>query len=154
MNKNKIVFLFLQLLIILSYHRHYEQQGAGTATYSTTVSSGEKETSKELCEKERHNNATISMATSKRATMHTLDHLLYVLKLKTISGTLICKFSTFQQNYIQFDLVEKFLKVTKFIEENGHKMHDHAPDACMNPLLPFCRGCGEINAMQPLITKK
>ncbi|GAU35347.1 hypothetical protein TSUD_337390 [Trifolium subterraneum] len=91
--------------------------------------------------------------TSKRATVHTLDHLLSELKLKTISGTLQCKFCKFQQD-IQFDLVEKFQKVTKFIEENIHEMHDRAPDAWNNPVLPRCERCGKEKAMEPLITKK
>jgi hypothetical protein len=92
--------------------------------------------------------------TSKRATVHTLDHLLSELKLKTISGTLQCKFCNFQQDNIQFDLVEKFKKVTEFIEENKHEMHDRAPDAWINPGLPRCVSCGKEKAMEPLITKK
>ncbi|XP_045797535.1 uncharacterized protein LOC123891666 [Trifolium pratense] len=92
--------------------------------------------------------------TSKRATVHTLDHLLSELKLQTISGTLQCKFCNFQQDNIQFDLVEKFEKVKRFIEENIHEMHDRAPDAWTNPVLPRCESCRKEKAMEPLITKK
>lgn len=72
-------------------------------------------------------------ATVERARVHGINFLLSVLKVKTISGTLVCEFCKFQQNDIQFDLVEKFEKVRKFIEENKHEMHGRrAPDAWMN----------------------
>ncbi|WJX84529.1 hypothetical protein P8452_67100 [Trifolium repens] len=92
-------------------------------------------------------------ATTKRATLHTLDHLLSELKLKTISGTLHCKFCKFQQE-VEIDLVEKFEKLTKFIEENIEEMRDRAPDVWMNPVLPKCESCGKEKAIQPLNTKK
>jgi DNA-directed RNA polymerase subunit M/transcription elongation factor TFIIS len=92
-------------------------------------------------------------ATSKRATVHTLDHLLSDLKLKTISGTLQCKFCKFQQD-IQFDLVENFKKVTRFIEERRNEMCDRAPAEWMNPVIPNCERCGKERAMYPLMTKK
>jgi len=92
-------------------------------------------------------------ATSKRATVHTLDHLLSDLKLKIISGTLECKVCKFQQD-IQFDLVENFKKVTRFIEERRNEMCDRAPGEWMNPMIPNCESCGKEKAMHPLITKK
>ncbi|PNX76019.1 hypothetical protein L195_g031964 [Trifolium pratense] len=92
-------------------------------------------------------------ATSNRATLHTLDHLLSELKLKTISGTLQCKYCMFQQE-VQLDLVENFKKVTEFIEQNIHEMLDRAPDIWLHPVLPNCESCGKEKAMQPLITKK
>ncbi|KEH24005.1 hypothetical protein MtrunA17_Chr7g0263211 [Medicago truncatula] len=92
-------------------------------------------------------------ATSKRATLYTLDHLLSVLKLQTISGTLECKFCKFQQD-IQFDLVENFRKVTRFIEERRNEMCDRAPGEWMNPVIPNCETCGKEKAMHPLMTKK
>jgi hypothetical protein len=75
------------------------------------------------------------------------------LKLKTISGTLHCKFCKFQQE-VEIDLVEKFEKLTKFIEENIEEMRDRAPDVWMNPVLPKCESCGKEKAIQPLNTKK
>ncbi|GAU23056.1 hypothetical protein TSUD_337040 [Trifolium subterraneum] len=92
-------------------------------------------------------------ATSKRATLHTLDHLLSELKLKTISGTLQCKSCKFQQE-VQIDLVENFKKVTEFMEENIHEMLDRAPDIWLHPVLPKCQSCGKEKAMEPLNTKK
>ncbi|GAU23054.1 hypothetical protein TSUD_337020 [Trifolium subterraneum] len=92
-------------------------------------------------------------ATSKRATLHTLDHLLSELKLKTISGTLQCKSCKFQQE-VQIDLVENFKKVTKFIVETMEEMCDRAPDIWLHPVLPKCQSCGQEKAMEPLVTKK
>ena len=92
-------------------------------------------------------------ATSKRATLYTLDHLLSELKLKTISGTLQCKFCKFQQDF-QFDLVEKFEKVTRFIKERRNEMCDRAPSEWMNPMVPNCESCGKEKAMHPMMTKK
>ena len=79
-------------------------------------------------------------ATSKLATVHTLDYLLSDLKLKTVSATLVCKFCKFQQNF-QFDLVENFKEVTTFIKENMNEMHDRAPGEWMNPVIPNCESC-------------
>jgi len=67
--------------------------------------------------------------------VHTLDHLLFDLKLKTISGTLECKFCKFQQD-IQIDLVENFEKVKRFVEERRNEMFERAPGEWMNPVIP------------------
>ncbi|KAL5059913.1 hypothetical protein RYX36_031517 [Vicia faba] len=92
-------------------------------------------------------------ATSKRATVHTLDHLLSQLNLKTITGTLQCK-SCLTQTDIHFDLLEKFEKLASYIKEKKSEMFQRAPDAWLKPVLPDCKSCGRNNTMQPLIEKK
>ncbi|XP_058756629.1 uncharacterized protein LOC131629845 [Vicia villosa] len=91
-------------------------------------------------------------ATSKPATVHTLDHLLYDLNIKTIPGTLECKSCKFQQTDFRFDLLEKFEKVASFFMEEN--MNYRAPDVWMKPVFPNCTRCGEKSTMKPLIGKK
>nr|XP_004494005.1 uncharacterized protein LOC101505754 [Cicer arietinum] len=93
-------------------------------------------------------------ATSKRATIHTFRHLIYELKIKTISGTLQCKFCMFLQTHVEYDLAKKFQKVARFIKEKRDEMNERAPNEWMSPMTPKCESCGKERAMKPFITKK
>jgi len=153
----------LALIPKLPFHDHQEQEQEQDLSPPTTNSKvlGRRQSilPKHQPVKKRRlsKSATVSppfpWATSKRAVVHTLDHLLSVLKLKTISGTLECKDCKFQQD-IQFDLVENFEKVTRFIEGRRNEMCDRAPDEWMNPVIPNCESCGKEKAMHPMMTKK
>jgi len=152
----------LALIPKLPFHHHQEQEqdlSPPPTTNSKVLGRRQRILPKHQPVKKRRliKSATVPppfpWATSKRAILHTLDHMLSVLKLKTISGTLECKVCKFQQD-IQFDLVENFEKVTRFIEERRNEMCDRAPGEWMNPVIPNCESCGEEKAMHPLMTKK
>ncbi|KAL5079375.1 hypothetical protein RYX36_007796, partial [Vicia faba] len=85
--------------------------------------------------------------------LHTLDHLLSQLNLKTITGTLQYK-SCLTHTDIHFDLLKKFEKVASYIKERKSEMFQRAPDAWPKPVLPDCKSCGRKNTMHPLIDKK
>ncbi|AES81664.1 hydroxyproline-rich glycoprotein family protein [Medicago truncatula] len=97
-------------------------------------------------------NPPFPWATCKRAKVYTIHQLLSE-GFNTIGGTVQCKQCGFQR-VLQFDLKEKFDEVVEFIEKNKYNMHDRAPKAWMNPVLPKCDKCGQENAMNPIITKK
>jgi len=151
----------LALIPKLPFHDHQEQEQdiSPPTTNSKVLGRRQRILPKHQPVKKRRliKSATVPppfpWATSKRAILHTLDHLLSVLKLKTISGTLECKVCKSQQD-IQFDLVENFEKVTRFIEERRNEMCDRAPGEWMNPVIPNCESCGQEKAMYPLMTKK
>ncbi|XP_061366674.1 uncharacterized protein LOC133309845 [Gastrolobium bilobum] len=91
-------------------------------------------------------------ATTKRATLYSLDHLLSH-GMRTIPGTMKCK-GCDKQYDIEFDLLEKFNHVSQFIEETKTNMFQRAPSTWMSPVLPICKLCGQENSLKPLITKK
>ncbi|KAE9590964.1 hypothetical protein Lal_00023095 [Lupinus albus] len=91
-------------------------------------------------------------ATSTRATVHSLEHLLSK-NIVSITGTVQCN-GCKEQFEIEFDLKEKFEEVAVFIRENRYVMHDRAPKAWTNPLLPTCNRCGQENSLKPVISPK
>ena len=91
-------------------------------------------------------------ATTTRATVHNLEHLL-AHNMKSINGTVKCK-GCQEQYDIEFDLEEKFNEVARFVTRNKCNMHDRAPDAWTNPVLPTCTRCGQENSLRPVTTKK
>ncbi|OIV92111.1 hypothetical protein TanjilG_26969 [Lupinus angustifolius] len=91
-------------------------------------------------------------ATSIRAKVHSLEHLLSK-NIKSINGTVQCK-GCKEQFDIELDLKEKFEEVAVFIRENWYVMHDRAPKAWINPLLPTCKSCGQENSLKPVISPK
>ncbi|KAK7284234.1 hypothetical protein RJT34_18976 [Clitoria ternatea] len=91
-------------------------------------------------------------ATSKRAMVYSMDHLL-ANGMRKISGTVKCKYCEKQYD-IEFDLKEKFDEVVGFIVEKQFTLHDRAPEEWACPLFPSCKLCGQENCLKPVITKK
>ncbi|XP_043696804.1 uncharacterized protein LOC122647481 [Telopea speciosissima] len=91
-------------------------------------------------------------ATNRRATVHNLEHLLSI-GIQNISGEVQCK--RCERKYeIEYDLKSKFIEIASFIAVNKSKMHDRAPKEWMNPLLPTCKYCEQVNSVKPIIADK
>ncbi|XP_038976735.1 uncharacterized protein LOC120107515, partial [Phoenix dactylifera] len=93
-----------------------------------------------------------SWATTRRATVHSLNHLLS-RNIKNIYGDAQCKRCEASQ-VISYDLVSKFNEVAAFIRARKHWMHDRAPAEWMTPAFPDCRSCGQPNCMRPVVAAK
>ncbi|KAG1326285.1 wiskott-Aldrich syndrome protein family member 2-like [Cocos nucifera] len=91
-------------------------------------------------------------ATDRRATVHSLDHLLSQ-NIREITGEAQCKRCEASQ-MISYDLVSKFNEVAAFIRARKHLMHDRAPVEWMNPVFPDCGSCGQPNSMRPVVAAK
>ncbi|CAK9142591.1 unnamed protein product [Ilex paraguariensis] len=96
--------------------------------------------------------APFPWATTRRATVHSLNHLLSN-QIFAISGEVHCKRCE-QQYEMEYDLREKFVEVGSFVVENKAAMHDRAPSVWMNPILPTCRFCEQENSAKPIISEK
>ncbi|PSS29413.1 Sialidase [Actinidia chinensis var. chinensis] len=94
--------------------------------------------------------APFPWATTQRATVHSLHHLLQN-QIHSISGQVQCKRceQTFE---IDYDLHNKFIAVGKYILQNKHSLRDRAPSIWMNPALPTCRFCNQENSAKPIIS--
>ncbi|GMP47555.1 hypothetical protein CsSME_00015235 [Camellia sinensis var. sinensis] len=91
-------------------------------------------------------------ATNRRATVHSLDHLISN-QIFTIVGYVQCK--RCERSYeLEFDLRQKFLEVGTFIADHKATMHDRAPAIWMNPNLPSCKFCQQEHSMKPIIAEK
>ncbi|XP_073065997.1 uncharacterized protein [Primulina eburnea] len=91
-------------------------------------------------------------ATNRRATVHSLQHLLSI-QIHIITGEVQCK--RCERNYeMGFDLRQKLLEIFPFIIANKSQMCDRAPAAWMNPALPPCRFCKEENCVKPIVSDK
>ncbi|KAL6502534.1 hypothetical protein OROHE_024539 [Orobanche hederae] len=91
-------------------------------------------------------------STNRRATVHSLDHLLSE-RISLISGDVECK--RCERRYkIEFDLHQKFIEVASFVAAEKDAMHHRAPRAWANPILPRCRFCNQENSARPLISDK
>ncbi|CAK9139012.1 unnamed protein product [Ilex paraguariensis] len=96
--------------------------------------------------------APFPWATTHRATVHSLNHLLSK-QISTITGEVQCK--RCEQNYeMDYDLREKFIEIGSFIVENKASMHDRAPTVWTNPILPTCKLCDQENSVKPIISEK
>ncbi|CAL0310431.1 unnamed protein product [Lupinus luteus] len=91
-------------------------------------------------------------ATSTRATVHSLEHLIS-LNITSISGTLKCKRCN-TQSETPFNLIEKFNEVVGFIIDERDSMHDRAPESWTKSVLQKCNHCQTENSMEPVFTKK
>ncbi|KAL1833204.1 hypothetical protein DCAR_0103274 [Daucus carota subsp. sativus] len=91
-------------------------------------------------------------ATTKRATVHTLDHL-DSLQIKTISGQMQCK-KCEREYEMELDLHEKFIEIASFMAKNKFAMRDRAPANLMNPALPTCKFCDQEGSVKPVISDK
>ncbi|OIV98449.1 hypothetical protein TanjilG_16776 [Lupinus angustifolius] len=87
-------------------------------------------------------------ATNKRAVVHDINYLMRN-QIHTISGDVYCKRCD-QKFKMEYNLMEKFREVWKFIAENKNAMHDRAADKWMNPMLPTCMHCGQENSVRPI----
>ncbi|XP_027118610.1 uncharacterized protein [Coffea arabica] len=91
-------------------------------------------------------------ATTRRATVHTLDYLLSN-GLNRIRGEVQCKRCD-EKYEMEFDLQNKFAEIATFIAKNKDSLHDRAPNVWMNPCLPNCKFCDQSNSVKPILTKK
>ncbi|KAF1892343.1 hypothetical protein Lal_00010808 [Lupinus albus] len=87
-------------------------------------------------------------ATNKRAEVHSINYLLRN-QIHTIKGDVYCKRCE-RKFEMEFNLMEKFGEVWKFVVENKNVMHDRAADIWMNPVLPTCMHCGQENSVRPI----
>ncbi|GMH16250.1 hypothetical protein Nepgr_018091 [Nepenthes gracilis] len=96
--------------------------------------------------------AAYPWATNRRATVHSVEHLLRK-GIFSIRGEVRCK--KCERNYeMEFDLQEKFKEVASFVAMNRWAMHDRAPNAWTNPRLPSCEFCGQERSAKPVISEK
>ncbi|KAL1351819.1 hypothetical protein HN51_015697 [Arachis hypogaea] len=91
-------------------------------------------------------------ATTKLATVHTLEHLL-ANKISSITGTVKCR-SCQKQYEMDFDLEGKFREVARFVIKKNRDTHDRAPSSWMAPVLPNCEFCNGKNTAVPVIAAK
>ncbi|XP_039035169.1 uncharacterized protein LOC120171555 [Hibiscus syriacus] len=91
-------------------------------------------------------------ATEYRATVHTLNHLLSQ-DIFTITGEVQCKRCE-RKFETAYDLEQKFNEIGTFIAQNRNAMHDRAPEIWMNPALPKCELCNQVNSAKPLIPEE
>ncbi|RZS00433.1 hypothetical protein BHM03_00030139 [Ensete ventricosum] len=91
-------------------------------------------------------------ATDRRATVHTLHHLVSG-GITEIHGESQCKRCE-ERRLIRYDLVKKFAAVAGFFCANQHLMHDRAPSKWMHPTFPDCEACGQRNCMRPILAEK
>ncbi|KAL3538951.1 hypothetical protein ACH5RR_002317 [Cinchona calisaya] len=96
--------------------------------------------------------APFPWATTRLATVHSIDYLLSN-EMSKIAGEVQCKRCE-KQFEMEFDLMEKFKEVWRFIAENKSSMHDRAPPVWMNPVLPGCKNCGQENCVKPIISEE
>ncbi|XP_044489985.1 uncharacterized protein LOC123214283 [Mangifera indica] len=96
--------------------------------------------------------ALFPWSTTKRATVQSFDYLVSK-NITSISGDVHCR--KCEKKYkMEYDLLEKFLEVWRFIADNKSSMHDRAPNVWMNPVLPTCRFCRQENCARPVIPLK
>ncbi|KAM7263778.1 hypothetical protein ACFE04_001461 [Oxalis oulophora] len=71
----------------------------------------------------------------------------------SIRGNLECK-KCRQQVDMEFNLMDKFLRVWKFMTENNHGMCQRAPERWLRPILPNCEQCFGVQTMKPVLPNK
>ncbi|XP_061372687.1 uncharacterized protein LOC133315130 [Gastrolobium bilobum] len=91
-------------------------------------------------------------ATDRRATVHSLSYLLEK-QIFTITGEVQCK-KCERKFELGFDLKEEFAQLWSFISKRKPTMHDRAPSAWMNPVLPTCKYCKQENCVKPIVADK
>ncbi|OIW16674.1 hypothetical protein TanjilG_28731 [Lupinus angustifolius] len=97
-------------------------------------------------------NTPYQWATSTRATVYSLEHLLSQ-NIISISGKVKCKW--IEDLYeIEFSLSDKFNEVVGFIIKERDNMYDRAPQSWTKPVLPTCNHCGKENSLKRVFTKK
>lgn len=97
-------------------------------------------------------NPPFAWATDRRATIHTLRHLVS-RGITEIHGESQCKRCE-ARRVIRYDLVDKFAAVAGFFGANQHHMHDRAPSKWMRPTFPDCEACGQRNCVRPILSEK
>ncbi|KAF6166611.1 hypothetical protein GIB67_005473 [Kingdonia uniflora] len=93
--------------------------------------------------------APFRWATTKHATVFSLQDLL-AMGIHTIWGDAECK-KCQHKCRIEFDLMNKFMEVGKYISARKGYFNDRAPKNWMNPELPSCPSCNQVNSMRPNI---
>ncbi|ONH91226.1 hypothetical protein PRUPE_8G100200 [Prunus persica] len=96
--------------------------------------------------------APFPWATTRRATVHTLEYLLS-RGIRTITGDVQCKRCE-KSFVVEYDLEEKFTDVGSFVAENKNTLRDRAPRSWTTPVLPRCRHCQEESSGKPIIAEK
>ncbi|XVE61812.1 hypothetical protein DITRI_Ditri06bG0069300 [Diplodiscus trichospermus] len=122
--------------------------GAGSALYQPRVRRNPFQTPKQG--KSETIDAPYPWATTRRATVHDLNHL-QSQGITMITGDLECN-GCQETKKIEYNLEEKFRKIKDFVAANKSAMHDRAPTAWMNPRLDSCETCGY--TLKPVVGKK
>ncbi|KAK7412868.1 hypothetical protein VNO78_04572 [Psophocarpus tetragonolobus] len=93
-------------------------------------------------------------STNQRATVHSHKYLLQN-KIHMITGSVRCKRCD-EKFEMELDLESKLSELLKFIQKKKGIMHDRAPMAWVEPVLPKCHHCGRDNSVEPILsdTKK
>lgn len=88
-------------------------------------------------------------STDRRAVIHKLEYL-QANNIVTIKGEVKCK--KCERKYeMEYELMNKFYEITRFIESEKNSMHDRAPSCWANPILPNCNFCNKEKCVEPVI---
>ncbi|CAI0377256.1 unnamed protein product [Linum tenue] len=91
-------------------------------------------------------------ATSTRAKVHTLAHLL-AHNVTTVTGEMRCK--SCEATYdISYDLREKFVELGTYIVDHMGSMHHRAPERWKRPALARCERCGLAGSARPVVAAR
>ncbi|BFG41553.1 uncharacterized protein Pyn_28658 [Prunus yedoensis var. nudiflora] len=96
--------------------------------------------------------APFPWATTRRATVHTLEYLLS-RGIRTITGDVQCK-GCEKSFVVEYDLEEKFAVVGSFVAGNKDTLRDRAPRPWSTPVLPNCTHCQQEGSGKPIIAEK
>lgn len=96
--------------------------------------------------------APFPWATTRRATVHTLEYLLS-RGIRTITGDVQCKRCE-KSFVVEYDLKVKFAVVGSFVAGNKDTLRDRAPLSWSTPDLPNCTHCQEQSSGKPIIAEK
>lgn len=91
-------------------------------------------------------------ATDRRATVHTLAHLLSN-GISVISGSVQCKKCEHQYE-MEVGLESAYDLIRRFVVQNKDDMYHRAAACWQSPRLPKCRHCDQENCTRPLISGK
>ncbi|KAJ4767874.1 Hydroxyproline-rich glycoprotein family protein [Rhynchospora pubera] len=91
-------------------------------------------------------------ATTRRATLHTLHHILS-LNLTTITDTFRCRRCD-SVKPVMYNILEKYNEVINYIINNRDMMFNRAAPEWLSPRLPDCHMCGGAGSMRPVIAVK
>ncbi|XP_038895979.1 junction-mediating and -regulatory protein-like [Benincasa hispida] len=91
-------------------------------------------------------------STDRRAVIHELKYL-QSNNIVTIKGEVKCK--KCEQKYeMEYDLMNKFNEIARFIEYEKDSMHDRAPKCWTKPILPNCNLCNKERCVEPVISEE
>ncbi|XP_004486256.1 uncharacterized protein [Cicer arietinum] len=91
-------------------------------------------------------------AKDRKVSLHRFNHLVQN-GITNISGEFVCKKCNYKFG-MTFDLREKFTELWKYIARYKHTMHDRAPPVWLNPTLPQCAQCNQVDDVIPYFPEK